>query len=475
MAMRDTDSGLLLSSRENSRDSWAESTPSFLSGTSWEPPNSRHSQVPELGHFMSESLSKNAVAQCPPDADTAATHSQQNVQQQLGSESGASEHPLLTIEKLSEALLVAANRYKGDIIYGKLFPNQGAIDTLLASKDYATIITIYTNKIKTVQDMSKIEPALSLHAPVHDSKSRDASLNDSKNRDASFNLSNTEPRGPIPVPQGMPRKAATRLRSQPRARARKPFTGDSSDENAGYTPTRGEFFEFLVDYVRTNPNEAPWSVSSLRRAYTKAHPTHVGYKCWLGTIDRDGMWSNGGWYTVKQILEAAFQDKPDNELESLMYTTVGQSTVPATGKKKRAESRFSMTDIYKFVIARLKEKQSSELKTETCTRIAGEVEKQWAVIASKRLKDAIKNAWEQVNAETPDATVLANLKALAVPAPPSSAPPSVVAPVPAADGGGAAAGAGTGSSDPSGPSPSSANAAGSGQPSPLSLCRARLR
>ena len=429
MFFDDSDSGILFnstfsSSRENSLSDWRSAPADRMSDTQL-----------QLLHTAGA-----------PGVDAAPTHSQQNVQQQLGAESGASasEHPMLTIDKLSQQLMAAALPFRGVFDLSTVFPNQDMIKELLRREDYATIIAMYRSRIQNVNEMSKVGPAHSLHAPVRDSRTTGESL-----------TSNTEPRGPIPPATATKRLKRTR-RAHPEPRVRQPCTDDSGDESGGCVPNREDFFQFLVAHVRENSSFAPWSVGKLRRAYMAAHPTHTGYKSWIGTIDQFGQWSNGGWYTVKQILQAAFPDKTDPQLESLMYKKTQNSMAPETValyKKPRRERLYKMEDIYKFVIASMKENLSTETKTEACCRIAHEVETRWPVKANKPFKKALKVAWDEVQTDKPEAVVLCILKAQQVSLPSSA----TVLPSPAAP-----AAAGGGSPAPTGGQPAAAAAAEKG-------------
>lgn len=342
-----------------------------------------------------------------------------NIQQQQQLESGASEYenPLLKIHALSTQLLEAIHEYKGTVDRSNLFPSQNLINALLERKDYAHIITIYKNQISAVERMTSVGPAAGLHAPVRDSSNREERSN------LSSCESSTEPRGPSQVPPVAKRRKPTREHPTPRVRApppAQPCTDDSGDDSGVcfQVPNRDDFFNFLVAHVRQNSSDStPWSINRLKNAYTAAHPTHSRYKSWIGTINEQGRWSNGSWLTVQMILKAAFPSKQDHELESLMYT-VGRPTVPATDtatgaplKEPRKNRRYEWQEIYKFVIAQMKAKPSSETKQETCSRLALEIKDRWPVKLVKADKAILKTAWVEVQKKTPDAKVLSILKA----------------------------------------------------------------
>ena len=273
MFFDDSDSGFLFSSLGGSRENSLSAWPSAPAGRN-------HCTQPELhiagalaiapaarNHCMSDTQLHTAGA---PGADAAPTHSQQNVQQQLGTESGASasEHPLETIENLSAQLMELALPFRGVLDLGNMFPNLEIIKELLQSKNYARIIAMYRNRIKIVNEMSKVGPADSMHAPVREPNNKGESL-----------TSNTEPRGPEPT-----KRLKRTRRARPEPRVRLPCNEDSGDESGGSVPNRADFFQFLVAHVRDNSSHAPWSIGKLKKAYMAAHPTHTGYKSWIGTI-----------------------------------------------------------------------------------------------------------------------------------------------------------------------------------------------
>ena len=63
-----------------------------------------------------------------------------------------------------------------------------------------------------------------------------------------------------------------------------------------------EFFTWVVSFVKDyNPLER-WTSNSLTAQYQKAHPTHIGYKSWIGTVTQFNSKRKGQRFTVPMNL-----------------------------------------------------------------------------------------------------------------------------------------------------------------------------
>jgi len=319
------------------------------------------------------------------------------------------------IEMLKEKFWAAVMRKaEANIDTKLLMPDPILLQCMSQRRDYDGVIALFTSKLRVLEPAGQAgQVDQPMAGQVDQPMASSASSASSASVASSWTSASPQPDGPsqtAPQPD-CPRPARQRKRrmtEEPRVQMR---FEDATRPDGKIPATREGFKSFLVEHVRKSPPTS-WSIGGLNKVYGAAHPQHAFWKSWLGTKTAEG-WSNGGWITVRQILEEAFPNATPAELNS----HVAEGPAPSgtiQRETSRAPRSYTTAGVYKFVSTRMTaltaESGCSKSDEDVCRIILGEVKELWPTVNIP--KDILTRAWEDTKSGSSIEDIVKNLKML---------------------------------------------------------------
>ena len=246
-----------------------------------------------------------------------------------------------------------------------LFPDPREIHDIRNCGDYEMLAHVYQSKIKTLITLLTANSGIS--AGTGRPFGSSAELRQEGILAAPSSLAKRLAAVAEPGPTGPEELCAMMVHARKCARKLRCYPIEAGKERAD----PAIFFKCLVDLVRREGKGVPWCAFSLRKAYRREHPNHVGYHSWIGNPG-----GNGVIFSVEQILKEAFPDVADTELVLPKKST----TV-----KRKARS-FDLKQLCTFVVDEILAKWPAPLQSfeTTCKAIEKAAHDKWPM--SKRLK-----------------------------------------------------------------------------------------
>jgi hypothetical protein len=327
---------------------------------------------------------------------------------------------LKQVELLKEKLFASLRnslRKEAKIDTTLLMPEPILLHHMFQRRDYDGIIAMYTSKLRVLEPAGHVDQPMAgqVDQPIASSASSVASsrISASPQPDGPSQTAVTAPQPDCPKQTQTSKANANRQRKrrrsdQPRVQMR---FEDAPRPDGKIPATREGFKSFLVEHVRKSPPTS-WSIGGLNKVFQDAHPHHALWRSWLGTKTAEG-WSNGGWITVRQILEEAFPNATPAELNS----HVAEGPAPSgtiQRETSRAPRSYTTAGVYKFVSTRMTaltaESGCSKSDEDVCRIILGQVKELWPTVNIP--KDILTRAWEDTKSGSSIEDIVKNLKML---------------------------------------------------------------
>jgi hypothetical protein len=317
---------------------------------------------------------------------------------------------LKQVEVLKEKFWAAVMRKaEANIDTKLLMPEPILLQYLSQRRDYDGIIAMYTSKLRVLEPAGQAgQVDQPMAGQVDQPMASSASSVASSRTSASPQPDGPSQTAPQPDCPRLARQRKRRRSDQPRVQMR---FEDAPRPDGKIPATREGFKSFLVEHVRKSP-PTTWSIGGLNKVYGDAHPHHALWRSWLGTKTAEG-WSNGGWITVRQILEEAFPNAKPAELNSL----VAEGPAPSgtiQRETSRAPRAYTTAEVYKFLSRRMTalkaESGCSKSDEDVCRIILDEVKGLWPMVNIP--KDILTRAWEDTKSGSSIEDIVKNLKML---------------------------------------------------------------